>query len=96
MVSFEEAGEMEQFGFYDLDDNVKQSNPLGLPSGWYKALTASGKDAGFGFYCDRCKTNVPDHAVTVRHCGKVETRPGTLRELTLPVHTVRSAGIAWI
>jgi hypothetical protein len=92
-----ESLEQEQFGLVADQDLKKQSNPAGLPLGWYKALTASGKDAGFGFYCDACKANYPDHAPeTIRHCRKVETRPGTLRELRLPVHTIRPVGIAWI
>jgi hypothetical protein len=92
-----ESLEQENFGLVADQDLEKQSNPAGLPHGWYKVLTASGKDAGFGFYCDGCKFNAPFNAPeNIYHCGKLEKRPGTIRQLTLPVHTLRPLGIAWI
>jgi hypothetical protein len=95
-MELHEALEQEQFGIV-AEEKTDQSNPAGLPLGWYKVVTASGKDAGLGFYCNACKLNVVANAPeTIRHCRKVETRPGTLRELILPVHTLRAAGLAWI
>jgi hypothetical protein len=92
-----ESLEQENFGLVAGQDLEKQNNPAGLPHGWYKVITASGKDAGFGFYCDNCKINVPDHAPeSIRHCRKVDTLPGTIGQLRLPVHTIRPTGIAWI
>ena len=55
-----------------------ESNPLGLPEGFFKVISAVGKkEIGFGFYCPKCKLHVPmvgKHG-TVKHCGKVDVLP---------------------
>lgn len=54
----------------------KQDNPLGLPEGWFKVLTAFRRVLGYGFYCPHCKFHAPlVNGKSVTHCGRVELRP---------------------
>jgi hypothetical protein len=57
------------------DFNTAQDNPLKIPVGFHRVVTARGEDAGLGFYCERCKIHVPSHADEVKHCATVSTPP---------------------
>ena len=46
------------------------------PTGWYRALTISGKPAGLGFQCPKCHLGYRHSApAEIFHCGKSEKAP---------------------
>lgn len=61
----------------DMDNlNALQDNPLCLPTGFYEVKTRRGEDAGYGFYCPKCKINYPAHAPTqIKHCNNTISEP---------------------
>ncbi len=91
-----ESVEQENFGLVAGQDLEKQSNPAGLPHGWYKVITASGKDAGLTLTATAARRASPTTRAKPSSTAARWVRPGTLRELSLPIHTIRPIGIAWI
>jgi hypothetical protein len=47
------------------------------PDGWYQPLGKSGAPIpGFGFYCSKCKLNIPYGAPgEVKHCRRIDVQP---------------------
>jgi hypothetical protein len=76
-------------------DAARQSNPLGLPEGWFNVLSAGNEPRGLGFYCDRCKLHVVQNApATVKHCGRVDARPEGFFQ-TMRLKTYKLARNIW-
>jgi len=59
------------------EELAKESNPAGLPEGFFKVISAFKKELGFGFYCPKCKLHVPLLGTKgeVKHCGRVDVLP---------------------
>ena len=60
------------------EELAHENNPLGLPEGFFKVMSAIGKRVlGTGFYCPKCKLHVPllGKKHQVKHCGRVEAMP---------------------
>jgi hypothetical protein len=57
-------------------ENIRQSNPMNLPDGFFSVESLSGKYVREDFYCPRCKIHVKGTNLMpqgVKHCGKTET-----------------------
>ena len=60
------------------------------PDGFHKLLDAQGRPVAHGgFYCRRCKLQLYAPPSVVRHCGKVEKRPGWFRRLLFPTWKIK-------
>jgi len=59
------------------EELAKENNPLGLPEGFFKVISATKKELGFGFYCPKCKLHAPlvGKKGEVKHCGRVDVLP---------------------
>jgi len=55
----------------DLEtENRRQNNPLGLPIGYYRVLSAAGSPMGFGFFWPKCKLHyVVNAPKQIKHCN---------------------------
>lgn len=69
----------EQFAEIAADceaENIRQTNPMNLPGGFFRVESLSGKYVRDDFYCTRCKIHVKGTNLMpqgVKHCGKTET-----------------------
>jgi hypothetical protein len=56
-------------------ENIRQTNPMNLPGGFFRVESMSGKYVRDDFYCPRCKIHVRGTNFMpqgVKHCGTAE------------------------